>query len=205
MTSVSRLTHPIIVVLCGLAACLACESGGPSELALAENAVWRIRATGAPYASGGYWLGPRNALVNFEVDKKGVPYAAGRLYDSGPADHSFKRRFPNVAWVTAKAIRLYKEPDTKTPSFGFKVHNASSRRAKWIMLYTQDVFLVLDLEAAEWMAFSSLQWGPQAVTVTGEWQDGTQIHESQASLPEWTALVEITLAETKTRIDVRTR
>ena len=205
MMPVPRPTHLIIVLFCGLAACLACPAGGPSEVVLAENAVWRIRATGAPYASGGYWWGPSNVYVDFEVEKNGVPYATGRLYDSGPNDDSFKAELPYVEWVTPNAIRLYKEPRSRVPSFDIKLRNASKRRAKWIMLYGQDVFLVLDLEAGEQTAFSTLKWGSQSIDVTGEWHDGTRMHNSQVSLPERTELVDVTVSETETRIDVRRR
>ena len=132
-------------------------------------------------------------------------YAAGRLYDSGPGDDSFKAEYPNVEWVGGNAIRLYAEPRSAVPSFSISLRNASSRRAKWIMLYSQEMFLVLDLDAGVQAALSSLQWGPQALTVTGEWQDGTQIRKRQASLPQWIASVEIAVAESETQIDVRRR
>jgi hypothetical protein len=180
-------------------------SGGPSELVLAENATWRIRATGDLYNSGGYWWGSTNVYVNFDVDRDGVPYASGRLYDSGPNDDSFKVEFPNVEWVTPNAIRLYKEPRRAAPSFQIVVRNASNRLAKWILLYGQDVFLVLDLEAAAETVFSSLHWGPSAIDVSGEWQDGTPIPKGQVSVSDEISVIEISITETATRLVPRRR
>ena len=67
------------------------------------------------------------------------------------------------------------------------------------MLYTQEVFLVLELDAGEVTSFTSLQWGPQSVTVSGEWQDGTRIHRSLITIPERTAVVEVTVTQDETR------
>jgi hypothetical protein len=172
---------------------------------LAENSRWRIKATGAPYERGSYWWGPENVSVKFEIEENGVLYASGQLYDSGPNDDSFKVEFPSVQWLTQKAIRLYKQPRGTVPTFEINLRNASNLRVKWIMLYSQDVFLFWDLEGGETINFSSLQWGPQAITVTGEWQDGTRIHKSEASLPQWTASVDVSATEGETRIDVHKR
>lgn len=122
--------------------------GRPSEIVLAENTDWRIRATGGPYASGSYWWGPQNVLVDFVVDKRGEFYATGRLYDSGPGDYSFAAQFPDVEWVNANVIRLHRQPNKKVP-FEIRLHNASTRLAKWILLSTQEVFLVLEPEAGD--------------------------------------------------------
>lgn len=193
----------VLYLVIGLVACSACASGRPSEIVLAENTDWRIRATGGPYASGSYWWGPQNVLVDFVVDKRGEFYATGRLYDSGPGDYSFAAQFPDVEWVNANVIRLHRQPNKKVP-FEIRLHNASTRLAKWILLSTQEVFLVLEPEAGDVISLTSLQWGPQSMAITGEWQDGTHI-ASEVTLPEWARSVEITvtLEETRSRVVLR--
>lgn len=107
---ISMRTLRIILVVCGLTAGSACRSGETPKTLLTENGRWRIRAIGPTDARGSYWWGPQNVYVDFVVEKGGEFYATGRLYDSGPGDYSFTGQFPNIAWVNARAIRLYREP-----------------------------------------------------------------------------------------------
>lgn len=152
-----------------------------SSRGLAKNAEWSIVVSGTLDRRAVDML-PDEAKTRFVASKNGSVYASGLLYRAGPHDHPFDRKFPEVEWVSSQALRMFRTPDQQVPSIRFALTNESPVTVKWLKLYSQDLFLVLDLKNEQRVDLAGLWWGPQSVVVDGEFVNGERFEQRSSSM-----------------------
>jgi hypothetical protein len=159
---------------------------------VATNSQWRILAIGNLDVAG---AGIGRNYVTFEVERLGVPYASGPLYNAGPHDDSFKREYQRIDWSSPSVLRFWRQPTNPGESFVVTVRNLTTSPIKWLTVDNVELFLVLSLPAQGSTTFSSLDWNDSALFIQGEFQDGRRIPRVDASKqPDWRS-VEIVLRD----------
>jgi hypothetical protein len=141
-----------------------------SKQVIGRNAEWTITAIGDLQASG---TGFGSNVVRFEAARLGVPYVVGDLYEAGPHDNPFARRYEYREWVSRNVLRLSYVPPANLPTVELLVRNETLGTIKYLKLDTDELFLLLQLPPAASMTMATRQWGDfTSITVQGVFDRG---------------------------------
>jgi hypothetical protein len=168
-------------VLAVLLTTLGCDTFADDQRqVIARDAQWTITAVGDLEASGRGFLAN---FVRFEAARLGVRYADGDLYEAGPRDHSFAFRYDSREWVARNALRLAHVPPPHLPTVELLVRNESSRTIKYLVVNTDELFLLLELPPGAFVTLPTRRWGDfTAISLRGVFDSGASFHASSEVL-----------------------
>lgn len=181
----TRLSTRSVILYSAVVAVLLTTPGcdtfaGDRRQVIARDAQWTITAVGDLEATG---RGFRANLVRFEAARLGVLYAEGDLYEAGPHDHSFAFRYDSREWVARNALRLAHVPPPHLATVELLVRNESSRTIKYMVVNSDELFLVLELPPGAFVTLPTRRWGDSiAITLRGAFDTGAPFHATSEVL-----------------------
>ena len=156
---------------------------------VARDEQWTITAVGDLQASGRAF---RANLIRFEAARSGVPYADGDLYEAGSHDHSFAFRYDSREWVSQNALRLAHIPPPDLVTVELRVRNETQRTIKYLIINTDELFLVLQLPPRMSVAIPTRRWGDfTSVNVRGVFDSGASFRATSGTFEDAARHVEV--------------
>lgn len=188
------------LVCCAVAG--ACAAKPDERRLLAENAQWRVWASGEFSRPGSFPGG--DAVVLFSVEHRGQEFAAGELYRAGGNDRPFDRLFSKYDWVSPNALRLF-IPTRKERRFTtVRIQNSAQLSVKWLLLQAAENILTLDIHPGASIEVPLAQLSERHLfNVTGEFADGTTFEGSHSPSVPSDATLTLRVASAGTTVDDR--
>lgn len=182
------------LVCCAVAG--ACAAKPAERRLLAENAEWRVWASGEFSRAGSF---PSDAVVLISVEHRGQEFAAGELYRAGGNDRSFDRQFSKYDWVSPKALRLFTPRRQEIRFTTVRINNSAQLSVKWLLVEAEENILALDIQAGESIEVPLMEVSERHLfDVTGQLADGTTFEGRHSpSVPsDATLTLRVTMAGT---------
>lgn len=180
-----------------------CVAEGPREPWVLTSPVLNVTLRGDLNRSGLSGDPADNAIVTFEAHEEGQMFASGPLYDAGPHDHSFHRRYPYTEWVTPHALKFLRWPDEPARIMNILVRNDTKSRIEWLLIRHQDLVLIFRLAPSQEVSIPSLRWGDPSVDILGQFAGGAALPVAELLLSERTLQLLIAIGPETTTIRER--
>jgi hypothetical protein len=186
----------------GIAACGGIEYDSSQKHPLARNQKWDVSTLGNVDRLPSSMYG--TTKVAFEASQNGTVYASGIFFEAGPHDHPLNEEYPERTWLLTDVLRLSRTPPRPLPTTALSVRNDAGVPIRWLSIWSDEMFLILQLPSHASVKFDNRRWGDGiSFTVDGAFEDGTPLRSRENSFDPAVARLTIVASTRGVRVETR--